>query len=264
MVGSANFSESEILAEIYAQALSAKGVNVSRKLSIGGREVYFPGLQDGSIDLVPEYTGALLQYLNKSAIETAPDDVYADLQRTLPPAMTVLAMSAAEARDAVVLTRDTAARYHATSIGDLAANCNQLTIGGPPDFRTRHDGVRGLQNTYDCTFYDFKALDASGPRTVAALKNGDVQAAVISTTNPSIVTNDFVILQDPKRNFTAQNVVPLVNRSKANDTFTRTLNAISLKLTTDELATLNAAFSADTKPGPEKVAKDWLIKNGLI
>jgi len=164
----------------------AKGVNVTKKLSIGSREAYFPGLQDGSIDLIPEYTGVLLQYLNKSATETEPDAVYAALQKALPGTLTVLEKSSAEDKDAVVVTKDTATKYNATSIADLAANCGQLTFGGPPEFKTRPDGIPGLQKTYNCTFKDYKALDAGGPLTVAALKNGDVQAADIFSTDASI------------------------------------------------------------------------------
>jgi osmoprotectant transport system substrate-binding protein len=264
VVGSANFTENQILAEIYAQALQAKGVNVTKKLSIGSREAYFPGLQDGSIDLIPEYTGVLLQYLNKSATETDADAVYGALQKALPPTLTVLEKSSAEDKDAIVVTKDTATKYNATSIADLAANCGQLTFGGPPEFKTRPDGIPGLQKTYNCTFKDYKSLDAGGPLTVAALKNGDVQAADIFTTDASIVANNFVVLQDPKNNFAAQNVVPLINKSKVNDTVTQTLNAVSAKLTTDELTKLNAESSSDTKPSPETVAKNWLSQNSLI
>ncbi len=263
VVGSANFTENQILAEIYAQALQAKGVNVTKKLSIGSREAYYPGLQDGSIDLIPEYTGVLLQYLNKSAAETEPDAVYSALQKALPGTLTVLEKSSAEDKDAVVVTKETATKYNATSVADLAPNCGQLVFGGPPEFKTRPDGIPGLQKTYNCTFKDYKALDAGGPLTVAALKNGDVQAADLFTTDASIVANNFVVLQDPKSNFAAQNVVPLINKSKVNDTITQTLNAISAKLTTDELTKLNAEASSDTKPSPETVAKNWLSKNNL-
>ena len=195
VVGSANFTENQILAEIYAQALQAKGVKVTKKLNIGSREAYFPGLQDGSIDLIPEYTGVLLQYFNKSATETEPDAVYAALQKALPGTLTVLDKSSAEDKDAVVVTKETATKYNAKSIADLAANCGQLTFGGPPEFKTRPDGIPGLQKTYNCTFKEFKALDAGGPLTVAALKNGEVQAADIFTTDPSIAANDFVVLR---------------------------------------------------------------------
>ncbi len=263
IVGSANFTENQILAEIYAQALTAKGVSVTKKLSIGSREAYFPGLQDGSIDLIPEYSGVLLQYLNKSATESTADDVYGALQKALPSTLTVLDKSAAEDKDGIVVSRATATKYNATSIADLSSHCGELTFGGPPEFKTRPDGIPGLVKNYSCTFKDYKALDAGGPLTVAALKNNDVQAADIFTTDASIVANDFVVLQDPKNNFAAQNVVPLINKSKVNDTVSQTLNAISAKLTTDELTKLNAEASSDAKPAPDVVAKNWLSANNL-
>ncbi len=264
IVGSANFTENSILAEIYAQALAAKGVTVEKKLSIGSREAYYPGLQDGSIDLIPEYTGVLLQYINKAAKETSADDVYTALQKALPANLTVTDKSAAEDKDAVVVTKDTATKYNATSIADLAANCGQLTFGGPPEFQTRPDGIPGIKSTYNCSFKDYKSLDAGGPLTIAALKNGDIQAADIFTTDPSITQDGFVALADPKNNFAAQNVVPLVNKAKATPAVTAVLNAVSAKLTTDELISLNATAAGPTKPAVDVVAKDWLTKNGLI
>ncbi|GAA1302740.1 ABC transporter substrate-binding protein [Pseudonocardia xinjiangensis] len=263
IVGSANFTENQILAEIYAQALQAKGINVEKKLNIGSRETYFPGLQDGSIDLIPEYTGVLLQFLNKQATETAPDAVYTALKSALPGSLTVLDKSAAEDKDAVVVTRETATRLNATSLADLAPNCGQLTFGGPPEFQTRPDGIPGIAETYGCNFKEYRSLDAGGPLTVSALKNGDVQAADIFTTDASIPANDFVVLTDPKDNFAAQNVVPLINKAKVNDTVTQVLNGVSAKLTTENLTALNAEAAGDTKPSAETVAKNWLTQNGL-
>jgi osmoprotectant transport system substrate-binding protein len=263
VVGSANFTENQIIAEIYAQALAAKGVTVEKKLNIGSRETYYPGLQDGSIDLIPEYTGVLLQYLNKEADETEPDEVFTALQAALPPTLTVLDKAPAEDKDAVVVTRETATRLNAKTISDLAPNCGQLSFGGPPEFQTRPDGIPGLQETYNCTFKEFRSLDAGGPLTVSALKNDDVQAADLFTTDAAIPTNDFVVLEDDENNFAAQNVVPLINKAKANETVTQTLNAISAKLTTEGLTALNAEAAGDAKPSPETVAKNWLSQNGL-
>jgi osmoprotectant transport system substrate-binding protein len=263
IVGSANFTENQILAEIYAQGLQAKGVKVEKKLNIGSRETYFPGLQDGSIDLIPDYTGTLLQFLNKQATETEADPVYTALQAALPQTLTVLDKSAAEDKDAVVVTRDTATKYNATSIADLAAHCGEITFGGPPEFQTRPDGIPGIASTYNCTFKDYRSLDAGGPLTVAALKNDNVQAADIFTTDASIPANNFVVLADPKSNFAAQNVVPLINKAKASDQVKQVLNAISAKLTTEQLTALNAEAASDTKPNPDVVAKNWLTQNGL-
>jgi osmoprotectant transport system substrate-binding protein len=263
VVGSGNFTESQILAEIYAQALQAKNITVDKKLNIGSRETYIPALQDGSIDLIPEYTGTLLQYINKSATETEPDAVYSALQKALPPALTVLDKSAAEDKDAIVVTQETATKYNAKSIADLAAHCGEIVFGGPPEFQTRPDGIPGITKTYNCTFSSYQSLDAGGPLTVGALKNGDVQAADIFSTDASIPANNFVVLEDPKSNFAAQNVLPLVNKAKATPEVSAALNAVTAKLTTEELTALNAEAASDTKPSPETVAKNWLSKQGL-
>ncbi|HSU08716.1 MAG TPA: ABC transporter substrate-binding protein [Pseudonocardia sp.] len=263
VVGSANFVESQILAEIYAQALSAKGVTVEKRLNIGSREAYIPALQDGSIDLIPEYSGVLLQYFDKAADETAPDAVYTALQEALPDNLVVLDKSAAEDKDAIVVTRETATQLNVKSIADLAPQCGNLVFGGPPEFQTRPDGIPGIQKTYNCSFKEFRSLDAGGPLTVAALKNGDVQAADLFTTDASIETNDFVVLDDPSNNFAAQNVLPLINKAKASDTVKSTLNEIATKLTTENLTALNAEAAGEAKPSPETVAKNWLSQNGL-
>jgi osmoprotectant transport system substrate-binding protein len=263
VVGSANFVESQILAEIYAQALSAKGVTVEKRLNIGSREAYIPALQDGSIDLIPEYSGVLLQYFDKAADETAPDAVFTALQEALPDNLVVLDKSAAEDKDAIVVTRETATQLNAKSIADLAPQCGNLVFGGPPEFQTRPDGIPGIQKTYNCSFKEFRSLDAGGPLTVAALKNGDVQAADLFTTDASIETNDFVVLDDPSNNFAAQNVLPLINKAKASDTVKSTLNEIATKLTTENLTALNAEAAGEAKPSPETVAKNWLSQNGL-
>jgi osmoprotectant transport system substrate-binding protein len=263
VVGSANFTESQILAEIYAQALQAKGVTVEKRLNIGSRETYIPGLQDGSLDLMPEYTGVLLQYFDKAATATEPDAVYTALQGAVPQNLTVLERSTAENKDAVVVTRETATTLNVRSLEDLGPQCPQLVFGGPPEFQTRPDGIPGLQETYNCTFKEYRSLDAGGPLTVAALRSGDVQAANLFTTDASIPANDFVVLEDPRNNFAAQNVVPLINEAKATEVVTTTLNDISSRLTTDGLTALNAEAASDAKPSPETVAKNWLSQNGL-
>jgi osmoprotectant transport system substrate-binding protein len=260
-IGSGNFAESVLLAEIYAGALQAKGVQVTKKLNIGSRETYIPGLKDGSIDLIPEYSGVLLQYFDAKATAVSSADVYSALGKALPSSLAVLGQSTAEDKDAIVVTKATADTYKLTSIADLAPVAKDLVLGGPPEFETRVDGVPGLASKYGVTFKDFKALDAGGPLTVNGLKNGQVQAADIFTTDPSIAKDDFVVLQDPKSLYTAQNVLPLANRSKLTATITAALNAVSAKLDTPTLADLDAK-AATSDPGG--VAATWLKANGLV
>lgn len=262
-VGSANFTESSLLGEIYAQALEAKGIKVSRHLSLGSRETYFPALKDGSLDLVPEYTGTLLQYLDPKAEQTSADDVYAALKKAIPAPLAALDKSAAEDKDAVVVTKEVAQRYNATSIADLAPHCGDLVFGGPPEFLKRPDGTPGIQKIYNCTFKSFVSLDAGGPLTLAAVKTNQVQAADLFTTNPQIQTDNLVALTDPKNNFSAQNVVPIINSTKATDQVKQILNAVSAKLTTQDLVDLNGQLTAPNPVDPAVAAKQWLSKAGL-
>jgi osmoprotectant transport system substrate-binding protein len=263
-VGSADFPENRLLAEIYATGLSTRGVTVERRFGIGSREKYFPDLRDGAVDLVPDYTGNLLRYLDPQATATAPADVYAAIGRRLPPPLELLAPSAAEDKDAVVVTRAFATANDVRSIADLARLCPTTTFGGPPEFATRPYGIPGLARNYGCTFREFRPLDSGGPSTVAALRAGTVQAADLFSTDPSIPGNDFVILDDPSSNFAAQQVVPLINSAKlANPAVADVLNRISQKLDTSTLTDLNRRLDAPDKPDPAQVARDWLSSAGI-
>jgi osmoprotectant transport system substrate-binding protein len=262
VVGSANFPENVLLAEIYAEALKAKGVKVSTKLNIGSRETYIPALKDGSIDLIPEYSGVLLQYFNKDATQVSSDDVFNALKTTVPAPLEVLDQSQAQDKDAVVVTSATAGKYHLTAIGDLKAVAKKLTYGGPPELKTRPTGLPGLKSKYGVVFGKFLALDAGGPLTIQALKSGRVQAGDVFTTDPNITANGWVILQDPQNLFAAQNVLPLINKGKATATVTATLDAISAKLDTATLGALLKKVSFD-KQDPDQVAKDWLSTAGI-
>jgi osmoprotectant transport system substrate-binding protein len=262
IVGSANFPENALLAEIYAGALTAKGVKVEKKLNIGSREVYIPALRDGSIDLIPEYTGVLAQYFNKNAKASNADGVYAELKAAVPATLTILDKSTAEDKDAVVVTKETAAKLGLKSIGDLESKAKDLTLGGPPEWKTRPTGVPGLKKLYNLDFKTFRALDTGGPLSVQALKNGQVDAVDLFTTDPSIADNGFVILDDPKSLFAAQNVVPLITKSKVNTVISDALNAVSAKLDTATLGELVKEVVVDKKDA-SVVAKEFLTKNSL-
>ncbi len=262
VVGSADFTESALLAEIYAGALQAQGVEVEKTLNIGSREAYIPALEDGSIDLIPEYTGVLMHYFQPEATATAADEVYAELQKALPDGLSVLEMSEAEDKDCVAVTRETAEKFSLSSLEDLAAVSGDLTLGAPPEWKDRHIGVLGLQEVYGIDFASFRALDAGGPLTVQALKNGQVDAANLFTTDPNIAANDFVVLEDPKALFAAENVVPLINEDKVDETVTDALNAVSAALDTPTLAGLLERVVID-KEDAEDVAADFLQDSGL-
>jgi len=261
-VGSADFTESTLLAEIYAGALEAKGVTVDKTLNIGSREAYLPALEDGSIDLIPEYTGVLTTYFNPDAEATESDAVYEELKAALPDTLTVLDKSEAEDKDAIAVTQETADEYSLTSIADLQPVAGDLTLGGPPEWKTRFIGVKGLEELYGLDFDSFRALDAGGPLTVQALKNGQVDAADMFTTDPTIEAEGFVVLEDPENLFAAENVVPLIATSKLTDTVSAALNAVSAALDTETLAALMQRVVID-KEDAEDVAADFLSEHGL-
>jgi osmoprotectant transport system substrate-binding protein len=260
-IGSADFPESQLLAEIYAQALEAEGVSVTREFDLGSREKYFTGLEDGSIDLIPEYTGVLLQFINKEATEVESEEVYTALQGVLPENLIVLDKAEAEDKDAIVVTRETAEMWDLTSIEDLVPHCGEVIFGGPTEIQERPDGIPGIQQTYNCTFKSFSALQP-GAITTKALLDGTIQAADIFTTDSAIEANDLVVLEDPKNNFAAQNVVPLINKDKASETVTEALNAVSAQLDTEALLALNARLNEPDKPDYADVAEEWLAEIG--
>jgi glycine betaine/choline ABC-type transport system substrate-binding protein len=139
---------------------------------------------------------------------------------------------------------------------------SQMIFGGPPEFKTRPDGIPGLKKNYGVSFGKYTVTDVGGPVTVNALKRGQIDAADLFTTDPSIAANDFVILEDPKSNFSAQNVVPLITKSKATDGVKQVLNGIQAKLTTENLGGLLSKVVND-KADPADVAKGFLADNGL-
>ncbi|MHA3701629.1 glycine betaine ABC transporter substrate-binding protein [Jatrophihabitans sp. YIM 134969] len=151
----------------------------------------------------------------------------------------------------------------AGSSGDTSTVAGQLVLGGPPEFKTRSDGISGLKSKYNVTFGSFKALDAGGPLTINALKNGQIQAGDVFTTDPSIEANNFVVLEDPENLYTAQNVLPLINKEKAAQPgVTDILNKVSAALTTDDLVNLNEQVITEKKDSAD-VAKAWLSSKGL-
>jgi osmoprotectant transport system substrate-binding protein len=242
VVGSANFPEDELLAEIYVLALQDKGVKVTSKFNIGAREVYYPQIEKGAISIIPEYNGTLLTVeVNPKSTAKTTTEVDAALAAGLPSSLEVLNPAAAQDSDSVTVTAATASKYHLKSIADLKPYASKLSIGGPPEFKTRVDGLVGLKSTYGLTFKSFVPLDESGPITLAALKDGKVQAADVFTTTPQIISDHLVSLTDPKFNFAAQNVIPLVYKAALTPTIESVLNEISAKLTTSALLQMDNA-----------------------
>ena len=263
VVGSANFPEDELLAQIYVDALQGKGVKVTPKFNIGAREVYYPEIEKGAITIIPEYNGALLTTsVDPTSTAASTEEVNAALKAKLPSSLEILNSSSAEDKDSITVTQATAAKYHLASISDLSPVAKDFVIGGPPEFPTRADGIPGLKKIYGLTFKSFSPLDESGPITVSALQSGKVQAADLFTTSPQIVTDHFVSLADPKNLFAAQNITPLVYKSGVNSTIVSTLNAVSAALTTNALVQMNKALTVD-HASYTQVASGFLSQEGL-
>ncbi len=149
-----------------------------------------------------------------------------------------------------------------TTSGGGGTIASQMIFGGPPEFKTRTDGIPGLEKSYGVKFGKYTVTDTGGPVTVNALKRGQVDAVDLFTTDPAIAANKFVILEDPKSNFAAQNIVPIITKAKATDGVKQVLDGISAKLTTDSLGTLIGQVAND-KRDPADVAKGWLSDNSL-
>ncbi|MCV7430104.1 ABC transporter substrate-binding protein [Mycolicibacterium bacteremicum] len=265
-VGSADFTESKIIAEIYAQALEANGFTITRQFGIGSRETYIPAVQDHSIDLIPEYTGNLLQYFDKDATATTSDEVLLGLLKALPGDLSILYPSPAEDKDTLAVSETIALEWNVKTIADLAARSPEVKVGGPSEFQTRQTGLVGLEQKYGLRIApaNFIAIsDGGGPATVQALTNGTVTAANIFSTSPAIEQNNLVVLEDPENVFLAANVVPLVASQKMSDELKTVLDAVSAKLTTEALIELNGSVEGNSGVDPDEAAQKWISDNGF-
>jgi osmoprotectant transport system substrate-binding protein len=259
VVGSQAYYSNEIIAEIYAQALEAEGFDVEKKLNIGQRDAYMPEVESGEINVFPEYTGSLLEYLSEDGVDvTSPEDVYAALQEALPEGLTALDFAEASDQDSYTVLKSYAEENNLKTIGDLAEVAGPVTIGAAPEFEQRPYSPAKAKEVYgvDLTF------SATGPTTLESLLAGQIQVADIYTADPAFETEEIVALEDPENLIISSNVVPIVSSDIA-DEVSDVLNAISAKLTAEELVSLNVLSTVDQK-SPADIAKQWLTDNGLI
>ncbi|MCY1717795.1 ABC transporter substrate-binding protein [Microbacterium sp. SL62] len=265
VVGSFAFPESEILGEIYAQALKAKGFDVQTKFNIGPRQQTIPALQDGSINLIPEYNGNLLAYYDTAFTQRTTDDVDAALTDAVAKDnLTVYSSAAAEDKDAYVVTQAYAQANGLTSIGDLS-KVQPFSLGANPQFAELGYGIPGLKSVYgvsDVTFVPYE--DFGGPDTVKALTDNTVQVADIYTTSPALKAENLLVLKDPENLIAAQNVLPLLSKSIDTPELKDALDAISAKLTTDDLIDLRDRVEGSEQASASTAAADWLKNAGLL
>ena len=258
-VGSQDYYSNEIIAEIYAQALSNAGFDVETKLNIGQRDAYMPEVESGAINVFPEYTGSLLEYLSKDGVDvTSPDDVYAALQDVLPDSLTALDFAEASDQDTYTVLKSFAEENGLVEIGDLAKVTTPLTIGAAPEFEQRPYSPARAKEVYgvDLTF------SATGETTLDSLLAGEIQVADIYSSDPEFATGKLVSLEDPKNIIISANVVPIASSDIAPE-IADIINPISAKLTVDELVSLNAKSKNDQESS-EKIATEWLKAQGLV
>ncbi|HZU16144.1 MAG TPA: ABC transporter substrate-binding protein [Candidatus Dormibacteraeota bacterium] len=262
-IGAQSFSENATLAYIYGGVLKDNGYTVGYRLNLGTRAVVAPALERGDISLYPGYTASDLEFYDqKKGLATQSAQTNARLLNTyLPRGLKALTPSPAADENAFVVTGETAARYHLTKVSDLKPIADQLVFGGPPDCPGRSDCLAGLERTYGLHFKAFRALDLGGPATVAALQHGDIQVALLFSTDGTIAANHWTVLQDDQHIVAADDVIPIVRTSAVDAQAQRLLDQVSARLTTADLTAMNAQTDV-AKRDPQDVAADWLRRHG--
>jgi len=261
-IGTANFTENQVLGYLYAAVLQQAGVKVKVRPNLGTREIVIPALKSGDIDLLPEYQGALLNYLAPKDNSAEPGTMQNALTLAMPGGLQVLPYGQAADSDCFVVTRETARKYGLTTLADLAKQNGKLVIGAAPEVKKRRVGAIGLKDVYGVEFKEFKSLDSDGPLVKGALKKGDVDVANLFTTDTDIAANDWVVLSDPKNLIPSQHIVPLIADRKADDRVRKALARLGNVLTTAQLTQLNSQVDNDKKD-PEDVANAYAKQHGL-
>jgi osmoprotectant transport system substrate-binding protein len=269
VVASFNFSESELLAEMYATVLEDQGYPVTRLINLGSRETVLPALFQDHVDLVPEYLGTALAFATlgqsnaSSDTGAMADKLAAALQ---PEGVSVTQPSPAQDQNGVVVTRETATSLGLDSISDLQDGAADLVFGGPPECPERPLCLKGLEDRYGLSFKSFLPLDESGPATVSAIEEGEVDVALLFTTDPDIAAHDLVLLKDDRGLQPAENVVPII-RSQVVERYgrdlTEAIQQVTRRLSTSHLRALNRKIELGERD-PGEVAREWLEGQGVI
>jgi len=264
-IGDKNFTEQYVLGELYAQALRAKGFTVKVKSNIGSSEIIDKALTSGKLDFYPEYTGTILSELAHAKQRPAnPDEAFAAAKKFEETrGFTMLDKTPFFNSDALAVKPEYADKNGLESVADLKKLGAKVRIGGPPEFKTRFEGLIGLKKSYGVS-PTFKPL-AIGLQ-YKALDSGKIDAADVFTTDGALEGDKYKILKDPKFVFGFQNVSPIVSQKVLDQQgadFADTINAVSAKLTTEAMRKMNAAVDLD-KQKPAAVAKQFLEANGLL
>jgi osmoprotectant transport system substrate-binding protein len=268
-LASFDFPESELLAQLYGQALGQHGFPVEQVVQLGAREVVAPALEQGKVDMVPEYQGSALNFLNdRDRVATADQALtHARLEQAFAPrGVSVLAYAPAQDRNGFVVSGDLARRHGLEKLSDLTPMARRLSFGGPPECAQRPLCLEGLEDVYKLRFARFEPMP-SRDVTAAALGTGEIDVGMIDTTDPNLLKpgTDLVQLADDKRLQPADNVVPVVRREIVDaygPPLVRLVNAVSARLSTADLTSLNRQV-ADGQPAAQ-VATAWLRAHTII
>jgi len=266
VLGTKNFTEQYVLGELYRQALEARGYEVELRSDIGSTEIIDAALTSGEINVYPEYTGTALTVVfgEEGSADSAEATYEAAKERYEERGQTLLEMTPFSDSDAIAVRRETAEEHGLETIGDLADFPGRLRLGGQPEFRTRAQGLPGLERNYGLTGIEFVPLAGISP--YEALNQGQVDAAAIFSTDPPLATGDYVVLEDTEAQFGFQNVAPVVDRElldELGDDFESTMNAVTRLLTEEAIIAMNSAVAIDQRPADE-VARQFLEANGLL
>jgi osmoprotectant transport system substrate-binding protein len=266
IIGSTNFEEQAIVSNLYGDVLSHAGYSVTVEPALGTRAVVVPALEQGQLDLEPDYAASLLAFLNGGVAEAAGSNIKlavpADKKFLAKFGATVLNPAPAIDTNVFVVTKATAKKYNLTTISSLKAVASKLVLGGPPECPQNALCEPGLKKVYGLHFKSFKSLDEAGPLSVAALKNGEVQVVELFSSDGNVVSNNFVALTDNKHLEGADQIIPVIRNSVDTPGVAKVLNALSAKLTTVQISKLNLLVTAE-KENPVTVAARWLQQQGL-
>ena len=265
ILGTKNFTEQFILGELYKQALEAKGFEVQLKSNIGSTEIIDSALTSGEINMYPEYTGtALTVVFGKEGSAATAEETYEQAKTEYESrGQTLLDMTPFSDSDALATLKSYADENSLTTIDDLK-NVGKFRLGGQPEFRTRTQGLPGLEKNYGLTDIEFVPFAGISPYEALDQKNVDV--AAIFSTDPPLASGKYVVLEDTKAQFGFQNVAPVVDQELADALgaeFADTVNAVSATLTAEAIIAMNSAAAIDQRP-PDEVAAEFLEANGLL
>jgi osmoprotectant transport system substrate-binding protein len=268
IIGSTNFEEQAIVANLYGDVLKQAGYPVTVEPATGTRAIVVPAIEKGQIDLEADYAGSLVNFLNNGNSTSKADSLTTaipSLKNSLKSyGVTVLKPAPALDTNVFVVTKATAKKYHLTTISSLKPYASKFVLGGPPECPTNAGCLPGLEKTYGLKFSSFKATDEAGPISVAALKNGEVQVVELFSSDGNVVSNNFVALTDNKDLEAADYITPVIRTSVDSSQVTSLINKVSAKLTTAQISKLNILVTGPKKEEPAAVAQTWLKQQGLL